>query len=125
VVTARIRNNPKFFPFFGNAFGALDGTHIACTIPAPEAEPFRNRKKFLSQNVMAACDFDMYFTCVLAGWEGSASDNSVYGDSLSRGFHIPPGRYYLFSHISSLSLVLALLLALVRRSESSIETYLQ
>jgi hypothetical protein len=92
---ARIRKNPKFFPFFHDAVGALDGTHIACTVPTSKADPFRNRKGFLSQNVMAACNFDMYFTYVLAGWEGSASDNTVFDDALSRGFYVPPGQYYL------------------------------
>ncbi len=27
-----------------------------------------------TQNVMAACDFDMCFTFVNAGWEGTATD---------------------------------------------------
>jgi hypothetical protein len=44
---------------------------------------------------MAACDFEFYFTYVLPGWEGSAADNTVYDDSLSRDFHTPPGKYYL------------------------------
>jgi hypothetical protein len=44
---------------------------------------------------MAACNFEFYFTYVLPGWEGSAADNTVYDDSLSRDFHTPPGKYYL------------------------------
>jgi hypothetical protein len=31
---------------------------------------FRGRKPFTTQNVMAAADFDLKFTYVLAGWEG-------------------------------------------------------
>jgi hypothetical protein len=29
----RITNNPKFFPFFGDCIGALDGTHISAVVP--------------------------------------------------------------------------------------------
>ena len=34
---------------------------------------FRGRKR-LTQNVLAAVSFDLRFTYVLAGWEGSAHD---------------------------------------------------
>ncbi|XP_068640722.1 uncharacterized protein [Aristolochia californica] len=33
---------------------------------------------------MAACTFDMQFTYVLAGWEGSAADSRVLKDALAR-----------------------------------------
>ncbi|KIN97865.1 hypothetical protein M404DRAFT_103253, partial [Pisolithus tinctorius Marx 270] len=39
-----IRNNPKFFPFFADAIGAIDGTHIACTPSSEERDAMRNRK---------------------------------------------------------------------------------
>jgi hypothetical protein len=35
---------------------------------------FRGRKHNTTQNVLAAVDFDLRFTYVLAGWEGSAHD---------------------------------------------------
>jgi hypothetical protein len=58
---------------------------------------FRGRKHYTSQNVLAAVDFDMRFTYVLAGWEGSAHDASILADSLSRpdGLQIPDGKFYL------------------------------
>jgi hypothetical protein len=34
---------------------------------------FRGRKSYATQNVMAAVDFDLRFTYVLAGWEGTAN----------------------------------------------------
>ncbi|KAL0379003.1 UNVERIFIED_CONTAM: hypothetical protein Sradi_3205800 [Sesamum radiatum] len=34
-------------------------------------------KGSISQNVMAVCDFDLVFTYVMAGWEGSANDARV------------------------------------------------
>ena len=37
-------------------------------------QAFRGRKKEPTQNVMIVVDFDLKFTYVLAGWEGSAHD---------------------------------------------------
>ena len=42
---------------------------------------------------MAACDFDMLFTFVLPGWEGSAHDTSIFPDTIrtqSNNFPNPP-----------------------------------
>ena len=43
--------------------------------------PYQNQKGFLSQNVLAACTFNMHFCYVLPGWEGSASDGHVFDDA--------------------------------------------
>jgi hypothetical protein len=91
-----ITTNPKFYPFFQDALGAVDGTHIAAKVYDEEMGRYRNRKGFLSQNVMACCDFDkLTFTYVLAGWEGSAHDGLVFDKSFDYGFSIPEGKYYL------------------------------
>ncbi|KAH9181253.1 hypothetical protein AeNC1_016772 [Aphanomyces euteiches] len=90
-----IRTSSKFFPFFENCIGALDGTHIPVHVPVSQQKPFRNRKGFLSQNVLGVCNFDMQFTFIMAGWEGSASDGAVFQHSLRNGFEIPLGKYYL------------------------------
>jgi len=65
------------------------------TIPVAKQEPYRNRKQGLSQNMMVACDFDLKFVHVHAGWEGSASDARVLQDALNHGFSVPPGKFYL------------------------------
>ncbi|KAF8591197.1 hypothetical protein K439DRAFT_1269944, partial [Ramaria rubella] len=36
LVEPYIANNPKFYPFFKDALGALDGTHISTCPPADE-----------------------------------------------------------------------------------------
>jgi hypothetical protein len=36
--------------------------------------PSRGRKSHPTQNVLAAVDFDLRFTFVIAGWEGTAHD---------------------------------------------------
>jgi hypothetical protein len=54
---------------------------------------FRGRKHYPTQNILAVVDFDLKFTYVLAGWEGSAHDSFVLQDTLSRpsGLKIPEG----------------------------------
>ena len=54
---------------------------------------FCGRKDGTTQNVLAAIIFDLKFTYVLAGWEGSAHDSRVLNDVFARpgGFTIPEG----------------------------------
>jgi len=86
----------KNYPFFKDCIGAVDGTHIAVKVLKEETAAYRNRKGFLSQNVMACCDLDnLVFTFVLAGWEGSAHDGLVFNKAFEHGFTIPEGKYYL------------------------------
>jgi hypothetical protein len=94
-VPKEIFSNTKMFPYFSNCIGALDGTHIPAT-PSPENyQAFRNRKGFPSQNVLAACSFDLKFVYVLAGWEGSGSDAGIFAEAVCKDFAIPEGKYYL------------------------------
>lgn len=92
--SAHILNNPKFSPFFDNCLGALDGTHIPAIPPINEKENFRNRKGYISQNVLCVCDFNMIITYALVGWEGSAHDSNVLRDSFMHGFKNFPNKYY-------------------------------
>jgi hypothetical protein len=41
--------------------------------------PYRGRKSTTTQNVLCMVDFDLYFTYVYAGWEGSTHDSRVFG----------------------------------------------
>jgi len=54
---------------------------------------FRGRKNAPTQNVLAAVSFDLKFTYVLAGWEGSAHDATILADALQRedGLRVPLG----------------------------------
>jgi hypothetical protein len=53
---------------------------------------FLGRKHTTTQNILAAVDFDLRFTYVLAGWEGSAHDALILVDALERedGLKVPP-----------------------------------
>jgi len=94
-VPPEIRDNPSFFPFFEGCLGAVDGTHIESFVPSEDIPRYRNRKGGISQNVLAACTFDLRFCYVLSGWEGSAADGRVFEDARRVDFAIPPGSYYL------------------------------
>ncbi|XP_028065383.1 uncharacterized protein LOC114268403 [Camellia sinensis] len=64
--------------------GAIDGTLVDAWVPASRQNTFRGRKATVSQNVLAACDFDMLFTFINSGWEGSPHDNVILLDSITR-----------------------------------------
>lgn len=90
-----ILNNPKFHPFFEDALGAIDGTHINCTPSAEQRQAARDRKGALTTNCLAACTFDMRFTYIFSGWEGSAPDSTMWYDARITSLRIPAGKYYL------------------------------
>lgn len=94
-VPTLIRRNPKFYPFFKDALGAIDGTHINCSPTAAERQAARNRKGGLSQNCLAVVSFTFHFLYMLSGWEGSASDSAIFNDARLSDFYIPEGKYYL------------------------------
>ena len=90
-----IQNNPKFFLFFINALGALDGTHINCTTTAADRHAFRDRKGGMTQNCLAVCSFGFRFLYIISGWEGSAADATMFMHARLMDFKIPHGKYYL------------------------------
>ncbi|XP_020583294.1 putative nuclease HARBI1 [Phalaenopsis equestris] len=86
-------------PFFKDCIGAIDGTHVDARLNSEERVAYIGRCGAPTQNVMAVCDFNMCFTFVMAGWEGSAHDSRVFKfatRNLRHGFPYPPtGKYYL------------------------------
>ncbi|XP_010475193.1 PREDICTED: uncharacterized protein LOC104754661 [Camelina sativa] len=98
LVPLKIRESTRFYPYFKNCVGAIDGTHIPATVVGREVASYRNRKGTISQNVLAVCNFDLEFIYILSGWEGSAHDSRVLSDALTRGtnkFQVPNGKFYL------------------------------
>ncbi|KAK1679473.1 hypothetical protein QYE76_040321 [Lolium multiflorum] len=89
----KIRNSYRWFSYFRDCIGVIDGTHVTTKVPGSMFAAFCGRKHYTSQNVLAAVNFDMRFTYVLAEWEGSTHDASILADSLSRsdGLQIPDG----------------------------------
>ncbi|XP_040361340.1 protein ALP1-like [Rosa chinensis] len=72
-IPPNIRESTRFYPYFKDCVGAIDGTHIPATVVGRE------------------------FIYVISGWEGSAHDSKVLNDAISRrnGLKVPPGKYYL------------------------------
>lgn len=95
LILPRICKNPKFWPYFKDVLGALDGSHIHSSPPAFLRASCRNRKGAISQNCIFACSFDLRFVYALTGWEGSATDARVYEDARTTDLIIPPGKCYL------------------------------
>ncbi|CEO96901.1 DDE Tnp4 domain-containing protein [Plasmodiophora brassicae] len=91
-IPGEIRRNRKWYPYFKDCLGALDGTHIPCRPPKDRERPFRNRKSFVSQNVLAVCSFNLRFLYVLAGPAGfgngqTSSSASQHGQQLQTFHH--------------------------------------
>ena len=75
--------------------GAIDGSHYNLRAPGELARVYRNRKGWLSFNVCAVCDFHGRFCYIFPGWEGSANDQKVFNDAISKDLNIPEGTYLL------------------------------
>jgi hypothetical protein len=89
--------NPRFYPFFKDCIGAIYVTYIPLVVPQDKFVQYLCRKGKTTQNMMVACDFDMIFTFVLAGWPGSVHDMRVF-DAMTRyanDFPHPPRDTYL------------------------------
>ncbi|XP_073354031.1 uncharacterized protein [Aegilops tauschii subsp. strangulata] len=63
----KIRGSPRRYPYFKDCIGAIDGTHVTARVPRSQSAAYRGRKHYTSHNVLAAVDFDLKFTYVLAG----------------------------------------------------------
>lgn len=86
----------KYFPYFKDYLGVLNSTHLPAHLPSILTPPCRNRKGWLSQNVLGVCRMDLTFCYILVGWEGSAHDDWILEDTLfNEDFRIPDGKYYL------------------------------
>nr|XP_027075866.1 putative nuclease HARBI1 [Coffea arabica] len=88
-VHSRIANSTNFYPWFKDAVGAMDGTHISAYPPTGEQMAYTNRHGFQSQNVLAVCDHDMCFIYVYARWEGSTHDARVLESALAYPSNFP------------------------------------
>ena len=64
--------------------GQLMAPMCCQTVPRHMQGAFRGRKSKPTQNVVAIVDFDLKFTCVLAGWEDSTHDALILADAIER-----------------------------------------
>lgn len=92
----KIKKNTRYWPYFKDCIGAIDGTNIQVVAPKGKNIPYIGRKSITTQNIMVICDFNMCFTFVWAGLEGVAHDARIFVEALRRshlGFlHLPKGK---------------------------------
>lgn len=95
MVPKEIQEKKRFYPYFKDCIGAIDGTHVRVKVPSKDAARYRGRKGYPTINVLASCTFDLKFTYVLTGWEGTASDSRIIKNALTRDdkLLIPRGNY--------------------------------
>ncbi|WKA10348.1 hypothetical protein VitviT2T_027923 [Vitis vinifera] len=92
-----IKDNSKFWTYFKDYIGAIDGSHFRVKVSNDVVQRYRGRKYYPTQNVLAACSFDLKFTYVLPSWEGSALDSRILDNALMRDFDkliVPQGDYW-------------------------------
>jgi hypothetical protein len=87
-----------YSPFFDGCIGAIDGTHIVVVVEGVR-EDHINRKGMTTQNVVVVCDFNMMFTFVGVGIEGSAHEMRVKKKAQDDAnfSHPPEGMFTLFA----------------------------
>ena len=62
-------------------------------VSSEDAPRYRGRKEYPTQNILAACSFDLKFTYILPSWEGTTSDSKIMKNALTRShpLKIPEG----------------------------------
>ncbi|XP_048127282.1 putative nuclease HARBI1 [Rhodamnia argentea] len=98
-IPEEIPMDPNHQCYFKGCVSAIDGTHINASVSASKQIPYRGGKGITTQNVLYVCSFDMKFTFVYAGWEGSVNDCRVLSAALDTPRlqfpRPPPGKYYV------------------------------
>lgn len=86
-------------PFKGKCIGAIDGTHVMCKCSEEYQKTFFSRKGYTTQNIIAACDFDLTFVFASAGYDGSIHDYTIFRRTALNNEcpfpHPEQGKFYL------------------------------
>jgi hypothetical protein len=90
-----ILGDPKLFPFFQDALGAIDSSHFnACTTTSNQ-NALHDCNGALTTNVLAICDFNMQFLHIQSGWKGSVADAQMFHDAHFTNLPVPDRKYFL------------------------------
>ena len=81
VTPCELCQDSKFYPYFKDCIGAIDGSHIEATVSPELSASCHNCKGDITQNVLVACSFNMQVVYVLPSWEGSAADSMIFQDA--------------------------------------------
>lgn len=81
---------------FDGLYGAMDGTHVPMRVYSFETDRYRNRKTFISTNVLLLCSMEMQILFCYAGYEGCGHDSAVFKCSaLQQIFEQISGDYFV------------------------------
>ncbi|XP_071652349.1 putative nuclease HARBI1 isoform X1 [Temnothorax longispinosus] len=70
---------------FPRVIGCIDCTHIRVqSFGGEDAELFRNRKGYFSINTQATCNSNLQITDIVARWQGSVHDSTIFNNSRLR-----------------------------------------
>ena len=94
LIVQAILASPQF-KYFDKCIGAIDGTHICGFSSTADHMLMHNRKGFLSQNCLFACNFNFFFTYSPCGWDSSVADGVLWRDALTNDIQVPLNRYLL------------------------------
>ena len=94
-VPPEISGNLKYFPFFKDCLGAIDGTHVNCKPSVTDRQVARDCKRAVSQNCLAIFNFNMKFLYIFSSWDGSASNSTMFYDARVTDLPVLHGKYYL------------------------------
>lgn len=82
----KIRQGFYNIVIFPRCIGALDCTHVKIqSSGGDQAEIYRNRKQYFSINVQTICGPDLNILNIVARWEGSQHDSTIFNNSNIRG----------------------------------------
>ena len=90
-----ILSDPKLFPFFQDALGAIDGLHFNAHATAADRDALCDCNGALTTNALAICDFNMRFLHIQSGWEGSVANAQMFHDARFTDLPVPNGKYFL------------------------------
>ena len=82
-----------------DCIGAIDGTHIQVVIGEDKKIPYLGRKGVSTQNMMAAYDFDLLFTFVMAGWEGAVHDTRIFLETIRTNSVNFPNHHQVYNNL--------------------------
>jgi hypothetical protein len=71
----QILYNKNYPSYFKDCVGVVDNTKILISFLVAEQVVFRDGYSNLTQNILVICNFDIKFTDLLVGWEGSTIDS--------------------------------------------------
>ncbi|KAK8938359.1 hypothetical protein KSP39_PZI011473 [Platanthera zijinensis] len=100
-VPSEIARNNMFMPYFKDCIGVIDSTHVKARVPLNDKIIYTEKTECLTQKVFAVCDFNMCFTFVVTGCEGTTQDGVILKQVMREpSYHFPvplPGKYYLMN----------------------------